>query len=43
MIRSFSVIAVRHARSHGDHGLDWLIERVLTLGEMNGHFRVDAM
>src|SRR5262252_8114152 len=32
-IRSFSVIAVRHARSHGDQGLDWLIERVLALAK----------
>jgi DNA-binding transcriptional LysR family regulator len=30
-VRSFSVIAVRHARSHGDPGLDWLIESILAL------------
>jgi DNA-binding transcriptional LysR family regulator len=30
-IRGFSVIAVRHARSHGDRGLDWLSERILAL------------
>jgi hypothetical protein len=32
-IRTFSVIAVRHARSHGDQGLDWLIKRILTLAK----------
>jgi len=32
-IQSFSVIAVRHARSHGDQGVDWLIERVFALAK----------
>jgi len=27
-MRSFSVVAVRHARSHGDQGLDWLADRL---------------
>jgi hypothetical protein len=27
-MRSFSVVAVRHARSHGDHGLDWITGRI---------------
>ena len=27
-LRSFSVVAVRHARSHGDHGLDWITGRI---------------
>jgi hypothetical protein len=27
-MHSFSVVAVRHARSHGDHGLDWITGRI---------------
>jgi DNA-binding transcriptional LysR family regulator len=30
-IRRLSVVAVRHARSHGDQGLDWITGRISAL------------